>query len=137
MRLAEFYLTYAEAQYHLGNLASAAEYVNRVRNRPGVNMPPIESSQSGADLLDKIKHERKIELAFEGNRWYDARRWLDAETDFAEDAIGLEVSKDETTNVKSYRYFVQQKRSYPQSHYLFPIPLEEMNKTNWIQNAGY
>jgi hypothetical protein len=137
MRLAEFHLTYAEAQYHLGNTGLAAEYVNRVRARPGVNMPPVESSQTGADLLDKIKHERKIELAFEGNRWYDARRWLDAERDFGKDAIGLHVIKDEATGDKTYRYFVQQQRTYPVSHYLFPIPAEEMNKTNWTQNPGY
>lgn len=137
MRLAEFYLTYAEAQYHLGNSSVAREYVNKVRSRPGVSMPPVESAQTGSDLLDKIKHERKIELAFEGNRWYDARRWLDAEADFAEDAIGLEVVKDEATGEKAYRYFVQQPRSFPSSHYLFPIPLEEMNKTNWTQNPGY
>lgn len=137
MRLAEFYLTYAEAQYHLGNLGVATQYVNMVRSRSGVNMPPIESSQSGSDLLDKIKHERKVELAFEGNRWYDARRWMDAETDFAEDAVGLEVMRDEVTGDKSYRYFVQQQRSFPSSHNLFPIPIEEMNKTNWLQNPGY
>ncbi len=137
MRLAEFYLTYAEAQYHLGNTGLAAQYVNLVRARPGVNMPPIESSQTGADLLDKIKHERKIELAFEGNRWYDARRWLDAEHDFGRDAVGLNVIKDEVTGNKTYRYFIQQQRSYPVSHYLFPIPAEEMNKTNWTQNPGY
>ncbi len=135
MRLAEFYLTYAEAQYHLGNTGVSQQYVNMVRSR--VNMPPIESSQTGSDLLDKIKHERKVELAFEGNRWYDARRWKDAEVDFAEDAIGLEVMKDEITGDKSYRYFVQQQRSFPVSHYLFPIPFEEMSKTNWIQNTGY
>lgn len=135
MRLAEFYLTFAEAQYHLGNLAVAREYVNRVRTR--VNMPPIENSLTGMDLLDKIKHERKVELAFEGNRWYDARRWKDAEKDFAEDAVGMEVIKDETSGLKTYRYFIQQKRSFPSSHYLFPIPQEEMNKTNWDQNPGY
>jgi hypothetical protein len=137
MRLAEFYLTYAEAQYHLGNTMIAQEYVNKIRSRPGVNMPPVENSQAGIDLIEKIKHERKIELVFEGNRWYDARRWLDAETDFARDAIGLEVIKDEETGEKTYRYFVQQQRSFPNSHYLFPIPLEEMNKTNWTQNPGY
>ena len=76
-------------------------------------------------------------MAFEGNRWYDARRWLDAEVDFAKDAIGLEVIKDEMTGEKTYRYFVQQQRSFPISHYLFPIPIEEMNKTNWTQNPGY
>jgi len=137
MRLAEFYLTYAEAQYHLGNTGLAAQYVNLVRARPGVNMPPVESSQTGADLLEKIKHERKIELAFEGNRWYDARRWLDAETDFGRDAVGLNVIKDAITGNKTYRYFIQQQRSFPVSHYLFPIPAEEMNKTNWTQNPGY
>lgn len=137
MRLAEFYLTYAEAQYHLGNTEVAKEYVNKVRARSGVDMPPIESSQMTSDLLRKIKHERKIELAFEGNRWYDARRWMEAETDFAKDAVGLEVKKDEGTGIKSYRYFVQQHRSYPQSHYLFPVPAEEINKTNWSQNPGY
>lgn len=137
MRLAEFYLTYAEAQYHLGDDDLARQYVNKVRSRAGVNMPPVEQSQSGSNLLDKIKHERKIELAFEGNRWYDARRWLDAERDFGKDAIGLEVFKNENTGDKTYRYFVQQKRSFPSSHYLFPIPLEEMNKTNWMQNPGY
>lgn len=137
MRLAEFYLTYAEAQHHLGNTSVATQYVNLVRARPGVNMPAIESSQIGSDLLDKIKHERKIELAFEGNRWYDARRWLDAEIDFGRDAIGLEVIKNEITGVKTYRYFIQQHRSFPVSNYLFPILAEEMNKTNWTQNPGY
>jgi starch-binding outer membrane protein, SusD/RagB family len=137
MRLAEFYLTFAEAQYHLGNTNVATQYINMVRARPGVNMPAIESSQTGSGLLAKIKHERKIELAFEGNRWYDARRWLDAETDFSRDAIGLEVIKNENTGDKTYRYFVQQHRSFPVSHYLFPILVEEMNKTNWTQNPGY
>jgi hypothetical protein len=137
MRLAEFYLTYAEASYHLGNMARAEEYVNRVRSRPGVNMPPVGSSQTGSTLLQKIKHERKIELAFEGNRWYDARRWKDAEVDFAKDAIGMEVSKNLGTGVKTYRFFVQQDRSFPASHYLFPIPFEEISKTSWMQNAGY
>lgn len=137
MRLSEFYLTYAEAQYHLGNPAVAIQYVNAVRSRPGVNMPPIESSLGDMSLLDKIKHERKIELAFEGNRWYDARRWLDAENDFGEDAVGMEVIRDENTGSRTFRYFVQQPRSFPSSHYLFPIPAEEMVKTNWTQNPGY
>lgn len=137
MRYAEFLLTYAEAQYHLGNFDVARQYVNRVRSRSGVNMPPIENSQRGSDLLDKIKHERKIELAFEGNRWYDVRRWLDAEVDLAKDAVGAEVSLDVQTGEKRYRYFVQQQRQFPTSHYLFPIPFEEISKTNWVQNPGY
>ena len=138
MRLSEFYLTYAEAQYHLGNTSTAAQYVNAIRQRPGVNMPPINAS---GDLLNKIKHERKIELAFEGNRWYDARRWLDAEVDFAKDIVGVEISKNQVTNQKTYRYFYFEggtgNRSFPQSHYLWPIPIEEILKSNLQQNPGY
>jgi starch-binding outer membrane protein, SusD/RagB family len=134
MRLAEFYLTYAEAQYHLNNTALAVQYVNLVRARSSVNMPPISS---GANLLEKIKHERKIELAFEGNRWYDARRWRDAQVDFAKNAIGVEVIRNASTGVKTYRYFLQQQRSFPENHYLWPIPLEEILKSKIAQNPGY
>ncbi|WP_345276900.1 RagB/SusD family nutrient uptake outer membrane protein [Litoribaculum gwangyangense] len=138
MRLAEFYLTYAEAQYHLNNFSTAVEYVNRVRSRTGVNMPPINAS---GDLLAKIKHERKIELAFEGNRWYDARRWMDAENDFAKDIVGVEVVRNPSNGSKSYRYFYFEggtgKRSFPAYHYLWPIPIEEILKSNLEQNPGY
>lgn len=138
MRLSEFYLTYAEAQFHLGFPAVAINYVNLIRNRTSVQMPPIDAS---GDLLAKIKHERKIELAFEGNRWYDARRWKDAEKDFAKDIVGVEVIKNPTTNAKTYRYFyfdgAKGKRSFPVSHYLFPIPIEELRKSNLKQNDGY
>lgn len=138
MRLSEFYLTYAEAQYHLGNFPKTVDYVNRIRSRTGVNMPPINSS---GDLLAKIKHERKIELAFEGNRWYDARRWKDAQKDFAKDIIGVEVIRNATTKVKTYRYFYFEggtgKRSFPENHYLWPIPIEEIRKSNLVQNPEY
>jgi starch-binding outer membrane protein, SusD/RagB family len=138
MRLSEFYLTYAEAQFHLGNTGVAVNYVNLIRGRNGVNMPPINAS---GDVLKKIKHERKIELAFEGNRWYDARRWKDAERDFAKDIVGVEVLRNPTTGNKSYRYFYFEggtgKRSFPENHYLWPIPIEEILKSNLQQNPGY
>lgn len=138
MRLSEFYLTYAEAQFHLGNNAVAVDYVNRIRSRTGVSMPPINST---GDVLAKIKHERKIELAFEGNRWYDARRWKDAEKEFAKDIVGVEVIKNTSTGIKSYRYFYFDggtgKRSFPENHYLWPIPIEEIRKSTLTQNPGY
>ncbi len=133
MRLSEFYLTYAEAQYHLGREDLARDYVNRIRARQGVNMPPIDAS--GLALLDKIKHERKIELAFEGNRWYDARRWRDAEIDFSQSVIGLEVTK--TATAKSYRFYVEETRSYPENHYVWPLPIQEILRSNLEQNPGY
>jgi hypothetical protein len=138
MRLSEFYLTYAEAQYHLGNASTAVEYVNYIRQRPGVNMPPVNAS---GDLLAKIKHERTIELAFEGNRWYDARRWLDAETDFAKDIVAVDIQKNPANGNKTFRYFLFEGetglRSFPENHYLWPIPIEEILKSNLQQNPGY
>ncbi len=138
MRLSEFYLTYAEAQYHLGNNATAVEYVNYIRQRPGVNMPIISAS---GDLLDKIKHERTIELAFEGNRWYDARRWRDAETDFAKDIVAVDIEKNPANGNRTYRYYLFEGetglRNFPDNHYLWPIPIEEILKSNLEQNPGY
>jgi hypothetical protein len=138
MRLSEFYLTYAEAQYHLGNTGTAVNYVNFIRGRNGVNMPPIDAS---GDLLEKIKHERTIELAFESNRWYDSRRWRDAETDFAKDIVAVEPIFDSTTGTTTYRYYYFEggtgNRSFPEHHYLWPIPIEEILKSDLQQNPGY
>jgi len=140
MRLSEFFLTYAEAQYHLGFTAVAEEYVDKVRSRVGVEMPPIATSLVGMDLLDKIKHERKIELAFEGNRWYDSRRWGDVVANFSQNIVGVKIEKDNVTEAKSYVYFVQDQRgNFPEHQQLFPIPASEMTKIcwRWDQNPGY
>ncbi|UAM97992.1 RagB/SusD family nutrient uptake outer membrane protein [Polaribacter litorisediminis] len=137
MRLAEFYLTYAEAQYHIGGAGIAVDYINLVRSRPGVEMPSVDAS---GDLLEKIKHERKIELAFESNRYFDAKRWLDAEEDFGKDVIGVRVDKVPNSNNKSYKYYYFDQigtRSFPKSHYFWPIPNYEIVKTNLQQNPGY
>jgi hypothetical protein len=137
MRLAEFYLTYAEALYHTGSPGMAVDYVNMVRGRPGVEMVPIDAS---GDLLGKIKHERKIELAFESNRFFDAKRWLDAAEDFSKDIIGVRIDKDPNTNEKTYRYYYFDQigtRSFPESHYFWPIPNYEIIKTSLEQNPGY
>jgi hypothetical protein len=134
MRLSEFYLSYAEAQYFLDNEPVAIDYINRIRARQGVEMPPINAS--GSDLLEKIKHERKIELAFESNRWYDARRWNDAVTDFSQPIIGVETVK--SGNNISYRYFqFSNERNFPEHQNLWPIPLIEIQRSNLTQNPGY
>jgi hypothetical protein len=101
-------------------------------------MPPIDDS---GDLLAKIKHERKIELAFEGNRWYDARRWRDALVDYKKNIVGVRVLGD--ASEKYYEYFYQDgaeagKREVKKHQLLFPIPLEEIQKSPFIkQNKGY
>ena len=71
----------------------------------------------------------------------DARRWMDAQIDFAKDIIGVEVLRNPSNGSKSYRYFYFEggtgKRSFPVNHYLWPIPIEEIQKSNLEQNPGY
>lgn len=72
-RLAEFYLNYAEAAYMIGREDIARTYVNKVRDRADVRMPHI--TESGTSLWDRIVNERRVEFAFENQRYFDTRRW--------------------------------------------------------------
>lgn len=72
MRLGEIYLLHAEALAKTGNLKDAAEYVNKIRERAGLSGIPVPSTEEEA--IDAILHERRLELAFEGFRFYDLLR---------------------------------------------------------------
>lgn len=71
-RLAEIKLNKAEAAVELGRSADALKEINDIRTRAGIK------TLSSVDI-DKVRHERKVELAFEGFRWFDLRRWRIAE----------------------------------------------------------
>ncbi|WP_347840751.1 RagB/SusD family nutrient uptake outer membrane protein [uncultured Draconibacterium sp.] len=77
LRLGEVYLNYAEAQNEVaGADQSVYDAVNVIRSRAG--MPNLEVNYPGLDkagMFERIKHERKVELAFEGHRYWDIRRW--------------------------------------------------------------
>lgn len=130
-RLAEIYLNYAEAQYHLGNEDVAKEYINKVRSR--VHMPDISSS--GPQLLEDIMHERRIELSFESKRFFDVRRWMIADETDNENAKGIEWKKENGT--LKYNMVNVQERSFTPRMYYIPVPLAEINKTGMEQNPGY
>jgi starch-binding outer membrane protein, SusD/RagB family len=70
-RFAEVLLNAAEAAFELGQLDVAAGYMNRVRARAGLIIPLIASDIT----FDRIVHERRVELAFEGHLLYDLKRW--------------------------------------------------------------
>ena len=74
-RIAEIYLNYAEAKFELGDEATARQYVNMVRSRTSVGLPDIPVTVTGEDLRRRIYNERRIELAFENQRFFDVRRW--------------------------------------------------------------
>ncbi|SMD17184.1 RagB/SusD family nutrient uptake outer membrane protein [Pedobacter nyackensis] len=134
-RLAEIYLNYAEAQYELGNEPVARQYLNLVRSRTSVNMPGVNST--GTALIDAIRHEREIELCFEGHRFYDVRRWKIALQTENKPLRAVNITKNPNGSF-SYSYFNLQERKFTEAHYLFPIPKYEIQKNNQlVPNPGY
>ncbi|GAA3576004.1 RagB/SusD family nutrient uptake outer membrane protein [Snuella lapsa] len=74
LRFGEVLLNYAEAQNEAsGPDASVYTAINRIRSRAG--MPDIPAGLSQSEMRDVIRHERRVELAFEGIRWFDLKRW--------------------------------------------------------------
>lgn len=83
IRYADVLLMRAEALAETGDVAGAAELVNQVRAR--VNMPPVEEVEGAVDqrqMIDIVRHERRVELALEGLRFMDLKRWGTVEEAF-------------------------------------------------------
>lgn len=139
-RLSEIYLNYAEAQYHLGNESLAREYVNKIRDREGVKMPPV--TESGEALLNRIYHERFIELAFEGHRYFDVRRWKIADKTESTHIMGFEITKETDGSFSHKRYSLtpsSRKTDWKDAFNRLPIAYSEIQKSNnsLEQNTGY
>ena len=135
-RLTEFYLNYAEIMYELGDEETAREYINKVRGRQSVQMPPVTAS--GLELRDKIRNERRVELAFEGHRFFDVRRWKIADQTESKALLAIDIQKSEDGN-KIYETTLLLNRVFLDQHYLLPIPRAEVDKSNGclVQNPGY
>ena len=154
IRYAEVLLNKAEAEANLGNMGPAMSALNRVRTRVG--MPPITQSDfSGKEeLLGHIRNEREVELAFEGHRYFDVRRWKMG-PEVYEDARGIEVTghlKDgmgesgmalgNLVAQDSYNYFFKvinlQEREWSDKNYFLPFSNDEVNRNpELVQNPGY
>lgn len=137
MRYAENLLNYAEARNEELGAPDQTVYnaVNMIRARPGVAMPALPAGLSKDEMRERIRHERRIELAFETQRFWDVRRWLIGSSAFR-DAIGMRITK--TGNTYKFDKIVTEKRSYKPAFDLFPIPQSEMEKNKALkQNPGY
>jgi len=144
-RYAELYLNFAEAaanaigpetQY---NGMSAKDAVDVVRQRSG--MPAFPTGLSKDDFLKKYRNERRIELAFEGHRYFDVRRWrILNETD--KFVTGMKITKDENGDLTYVRFRFPNRNTISDKYYLFPIDQAEVNKIlsitgdDW-QNPGW
>lgn len=138
LRMAELYLNKAEALYHTGDEEGAREALKPVRQRAG--MPAVTAT--GADLLEAIKNERRIEFAFEEHRYFDVRRWKEAPKYFGSTVHAITIKKypdgKKTYEVDKLRSDVGGDRKWDDKMYWLPIPKSEMDKNpNLVQNPGY
>lgn len=123
LRLADILLLKAEAHAALGQVQEAATLVNQVRTR--VKLAPIATTLSQEAMKEAVLKERRLELAFEGHRWFDLVR---------NDAA---IS---TMNTLNNRDSSRLKQMYPlnEQTILYPVPQVERNKNiKLTQNPGY
>jgi len=140
-RYAEVLLNYAEAAFELGRNNDALDAVNQIRNRAGIAL------LNDIDR-DNIRHERKVELAFEGHRYWDVRRWRTAVVDLSKNNSGLQYileynstldgsPKYKVRVIENFDGTVAVPAFYPQNYY-FPITLERTaNNPKLVENPGY
>src|SRR5690606_13856359 len=134
-RYGEILLNYAEAMYRLGNEDVTREYINKIRSRPSVDMPPV--TESGEALWERLVNERRIELVFEEHRFYDVRRWKIAEDVLSEDRMRMYIFKEPRSEI-TYDVRLLHEAHFPPHMYWAPIPQEEIDKNNLLeQNPGY
>ena len=135
IRYAEIFLNLAEAAFKIGEVEEARTYVNRVRARPSVNMPEIPAAQF---TLDKIMHERNIELAFEGTRLWDIRRWKLGPQLLGTPLKGILITQS-GTNPRQYTETTVLQRNFTDRLYLFPIYQAEVEKNPALlpNNTGW
>ena len=124
MRLGEIYLLHAEALAMTGDLAGATEYVNKVRTRAGIKTIAVPSSQEA--MIDAILKERRLELAFEGFRFFDLLRHGFERTKAIHDAMPQQDS------------YWQPRFPLTEETVFMPIPQTALdNNPSLVQNPGY
>lgn len=132
-RLAEIYLNYAEALNEVdpGN-PDINTYVDDVRDRVG--MPPLPGGLNQDQMREKIRNERRVELAFEDHRFWDVRRWMIAEETLGTPIQGMDITRV-TDSTFTYTKKIVENRVFEPKMYFYPISQAELGiATHWEQN---
>ena len=143
-RWAEVLLNYAEAMNEAygpdavpeGFTMSAREALQKVRDRASVNLPKVTATDV-ASFRDAVKHERRVELAFEDHRYWDLLRWKDAMTVLNRPVLGVTVAK--TEGGWSYDVVEVAARTFYEKNYYLPFLRSEIENSNNTleQNPNY
>lgn len=142
IRLAEIYLNYAEAlnEFSPGS-ADILVYLNLVRQRAG--LPALLPGLSQADMRTQIRTERRLELAFEGHRYFDVRRWKVAATpEFKQGGAFYGMNMDQGTALNSTGFYQRTvavtRAPWSRKNYFWPVPQSEIDRNKkLVQFPGY
>ena len=112
------------------------EVINAIRTRAGILSTSYADGVDDSQFLELVKNERRIELFFEGYRFWDLRRWSTQDnlvTELNESVNGMNISYDRT----SYKKFEVEPRVFKSYQIYCPIPDNETRKYDIIQNIGW
>ncbi|MBW8686419.1 RagB/SusD family nutrient uptake outer membrane protein [Chitinophaga rhizophila] len=150
MRYAEILLNYAEAREMQGKLTQADldMTINLLRDRVGMHhIIMTELASWGMDLREEIRRERRVELALEGQRYFDLLRWKKGAL-LAEDVKGMKKSfipdymqpyvAGVAVDAKGYMIINTNRRFVDPKNYLWPVPLTQVQRNVQLgQNPGW
>lgn len=138
IRFTELFLNYAEAANEAwgpdgkgANTYSAKDVISAIRKRAGITQPDnyLTSISGKEQMRSLIRNERRLELCFEGFRFWDLRRWKE---DLTVPARGVRI------NNGTFNYFTVEERAYDNNYMHYgPLPDKEIVKFNIIQNKGW
>ena len=143
-RFAEILLNYAEAVNEAwgpttvpaGFPGSALEALSYVRMRASLSLPPVEA-RTVDSFRDVVKHERRVELAFEDHRYWDLLRWKDAMTVLNSPVQGVKITRSGDTY--TYKVVDVADRTFAARNYYLPLMRSEIENAAGTleQNPGY
>jgi hypothetical protein len=136
IRYAEIVLDFAEATNEaVGPTPEVYQSVEAIRQRAGLRPYQLPAGLSQSQMRAVIQKERRLELAFEGFRFWDVRRWMIAEQTDNQTMHGMEVDRGSGV---VYKPFPVRKHNFTKAMYLWPIPLSEIAKSpDLLQNPLY
>lgn len=144
-RYAEILLNYAEAMANAygvssvpaGYSLSAYDALKLIRDRVGLTTPAIVKTLPVNEFLERIKNERRVELCFEGHRFWDVRRWKQGDLYFNGTIKGMKITKAVTTGYL-YDIIDVENRVFENKMYIMPIPYDEVQKSKLLeQNTSW
>lgn len=135
MRYADVLLMHAEAKNELGEMNANVwnQTIRPIRERAGFTDTGALNYPSDGDMRELIRRERRSELAIEGLRLFDIRRWGTIETVMNGTPHGARFAANNTQYIE-----LEERRFNPERDYLFAIPQSQRDiNENLTQNPGY